>query len=269
MKEKISASVGILTFNNEATIRRALESVSDFAQVIICDGGSTDSTLEIAREFNVDVINQSESFKDSEGKLIDYSGPRNQMLNAARFDWFTFIDSDEIFSEKLVESIRSVVEKESSGCVYKMHRRFMHKGNIIVCSVAYPNFQIRFFRISEVNSFIKPIHERIDYPVDIHVSDLVGFLYVPLDVTAEELKIKWRRYLIMQDSFLSKSNFQKVVYSFYDLVKYSLVYSVRFLKCRIFHMGPKLPVSLELVWFWQLFKTFKLNVINLVSRNRN
>lgn len=266
MKEKISASVGILTFNNETTIRQAIESVSDFAQIIVCDGGSTDKTLEIAKEYNAYIIHQNSAFKDSDRKLIDYSGPRNQMLNAAQFDWFTFVDSDETFSSELVASISSIVKAGEYNSVYKMHRKFVYKGNIINCCIAYPNFQVRLFRISEVNGFIKPIHERIDYSTDISVKDLIGYLHVPLDLTADDLKRKWRRYLIMQDSFLAKSNFQKVVYSFYFLLKYSLVYGVRLLKCRLFYRGHKLPINLELVWFWQLFKTFKMNVVNLISK---
>ena len=40
--EKINCSVGILTFNSEETLLKCLESVSDFSEIIICDGGNTD-----------------------------------------------------------------------------------------------------------------------------------------------------------------------------------------------------------------------------------
>ena len=54
--DKISCSVGILTFNSAASLPVCLESVKHFSEIIICDGGSTDSTIEIARKFGCVVI---------------------------------------------------------------------------------------------------------------------------------------------------------------------------------------------------------------------
>ena len=54
----IPCTVGILTFNNEATLNRALDSVEGFAEVIISDGGSTDETLSIARSRGVQILSQ-------------------------------------------------------------------------------------------------------------------------------------------------------------------------------------------------------------------
>ena len=55
-KERINATVGILTFNSGKVLRRALESVSDFDDILLCDGGSTDDTLEIARAVGARVM---------------------------------------------------------------------------------------------------------------------------------------------------------------------------------------------------------------------
>jgi glycosyltransferase involved in cell wall biosynthesis len=49
--EKIRCSVGILTYNSGKNLRRALESVKNFSNIIIADGGSTDDTLQIAAEY--------------------------------------------------------------------------------------------------------------------------------------------------------------------------------------------------------------------------
>ena len=42
--DRIPCTVGIITHNNEATIERALESVKEFAEIIVCDGASTEKT---------------------------------------------------------------------------------------------------------------------------------------------------------------------------------------------------------------------------------
>ena len=48
---KLPCTVAILTFNSGKSLKRALESVKDFEDILICDGGSTDDTVEIARAF--------------------------------------------------------------------------------------------------------------------------------------------------------------------------------------------------------------------------
>jgi len=50
--------VGILTLNNEDVIKNALDSVKKFNEIIICDGGSSDRTLEIARKYNCKILYQ-------------------------------------------------------------------------------------------------------------------------------------------------------------------------------------------------------------------
>ena len=98
-KGRISATVGILTFNSEKTLERALESVKDFAEILICDGGSTDSTREIAARYGAKVIQQDARFKNADGRLRDWGGVRQQMLESASNEWFLYIDSDETISD--------------------------------------------------------------------------------------------------------------------------------------------------------------------------
>ena len=47
----INASVGILTLNSSKSLFKCLNSVKYFNEIIIFDGGSTDSTLNIAKKF--------------------------------------------------------------------------------------------------------------------------------------------------------------------------------------------------------------------------
>ena len=85
----IPCTVGILTKNSGLSLRRTLESVKDFLEIIICDGGSTDDTIAIAREYGARIVPQNKEFLDTDGYIQDFSAVRNQTLAAATFDWYS------------------------------------------------------------------------------------------------------------------------------------------------------------------------------------
>lgn len=160
---KIPASVGILTCNSGATLRRALASVTDFDDIVLCDGGSTDETLEIAHEFGARVVEQDAAYRDREGRITDFGAARNQCMDAARHDWFLYIDSDESISPELQEDIARIVERNTGPQVYRVPIGIMLDGHRIRHSSNYPGYQFRFFNRAAGVRFIKPVHERIDF----------------------------------------------------------------------------------------------------------
>lgn len=165
-EEKIPCSVGILTFNSGATLARTLESVQDFDDIIICDGGSTDDTLDVARLFGARVIAQSEAFKNADGTLKDYGGARNQCLDTAKHDWFLYVDSDETISEGLREEIRIIANAPvaaTSPLVYRVPLCILMDGKRIRYSANYPGYQNRFFNRTSKARFVKAVHERIEF----------------------------------------------------------------------------------------------------------
>lgn len=179
---KIQASVGILTFNSAATVRRALESVKDFDNIIVCDGGSSDKTLAIAREFGANIVLQAPEFKNSNGSLKDFAGVRNQMLDAARHDWFLYIDSDETASPGLVDDIRRISNIKdsplSAPLVYKIPYGILLNGRPIKYSSSFPGYQTRFFSKQSGARFRKPVHERIIFGSEVVVGTLTHPWYV-------------------------------------------------------------------------------------------
>lgn len=165
----IQASVGILTFNSGATLRRALESVKEFDDIVICDGGSTDNTLAIAQEFRATIIHQDPQYKNPDNTLCNYSGVRNQLLDAAKHDWFLYIDSDETISDGLREEIRKAVTEPTSALVYRVPIGILMDGRYIKHSSNYPGYQTRFFNKRSGARFVRPVHERIEFPTKVSV----------------------------------------------------------------------------------------------------
>lgn len=186
---KIPASVGILTFNSGATLRRALESVRDFNEIVICDGGSSDGTLAMAAEFGARVITQDPQFKNADNTLRDYAGVRNQLLGAATHDWFLYIDSDETISGGMREEIREAVANPSGPMVYRVPIGIILDGRYIKHSSNYPGYQTRFFSKRSGARFVRPVHERIEFGSDIKVGTFKHPWYVH---TTREF---WRDYL--------------------------------------------------------------------------
>ena len=161
----IPCTVGILTFNSGQTLRRALESVKDFAEIIICDGGSTDDTLAIAAAYGCTILSQDRKYQNEDGRLSDYAGVRNQCIDAAHYDWFFYIDSDECATPELCASIRAtVIATEPEFLIYNISPRIvLDERRVIEHSSNYPGWQKRFFNLTTGARFRKAIHERIEY----------------------------------------------------------------------------------------------------------
>lgn len=155
----IPVSVGILTFNSARTLKRVLESVRACDDIIICDGGSTDGTLDIAREYGARIIAQDAAFKRSDGRLADYSGVRNQCLLAARHPYFLYIDSDEAASPDLIEALARIATSGTKDG-YRIPIRMHIDGCMVEHSSNYPGYQYRIVRTDRGVVFVKPVHER-------------------------------------------------------------------------------------------------------------
>jgi glycosyltransferase involved in cell wall biosynthesis len=163
-ENRIPCTVGVLTYNSGATLRRSLASLASFEDIIVCDGGSTDETLAIAEEYGARIITQDPAYRHPNGTLADYAGVRNQCVEAGRHDWFFYIDSDEEATPELVASIRNVVEEAApQNLVYNISPRIVLNGRRIEHSSNYPGWQKRFFNRATGARFRKPVHERLGY----------------------------------------------------------------------------------------------------------
>jgi glycosyltransferase involved in cell wall biosynthesis len=164
--EKIPCSVGMLTFNSEKTLRRALDSVKDFDEIILCDGGSTDDTLAIAEQYGAVVIPQDQKYKYANNTLADGGGARNQMITIARNDWFLMLDSDENISQGLHDDIARIARApygSGSPLVYRIPIHILIDGRLIKYSSNYPGYQPRFYNKKSGARYIRPVHNRMSF----------------------------------------------------------------------------------------------------------
>ena len=95
--DKLSLSVLLMTYNEEANIARCLESVQGIGdEIFVLDSYSTDQTVDIARQMGARV----EQFP-----FDSYVNQKARMIQMAASNWVLSIDADEYLSEELKASI--------------------------------------------------------------------------------------------------------------------------------------------------------------------
>lgn len=103
----INYSIIIPVYNGEKTIRRCIESIlhqepTDY-EIIVVNDGSTDKTTEILCQLN-NKYAEKIVVLNIENKGVSYA--RNLALRKAKGTWILFIDSDDYWTENLLQTIR-------------------------------------------------------------------------------------------------------------------------------------------------------------------
>lgn len=236
---KIPCTVEILTLNSALTLPRLLESVKNFAEIIVFDGGSADATRDIAVAAGCRVMDQNVVQKPN-APILDFAAVRNIGLEAARYPWFLFIDSDEYLSEEAVAEIREILQQADSGCgAYEVKRKYIMDGKVIEYSITYPAIQTRFFNRDSVTKFIKPVHERIGIRPGAKICRLENPIYVP-----QENKFfpkKWFKYLEIEARKYKKFSIFKCLVVTARRGVLSFLYAWRYLLLLFLNRRPRAP----------------------------
>ena len=261
MPDKIPATVEILTLNNAATLRQALESVKAFADILILDGGSTDETLAIAASYGARVLPQFDT-KEPNQRISDFAKVRNRGLFAAQYPWFLFLDSDEYFTTDLVEEVERIIKSQNPAAwVWYVPRKYVLKGRIIDCAMTYPTLQTRFFHRGHVECFEKAVHERIIPKKGESIRELKNYMCVPLpDISLQ--KEKWRHYLKIENDRMDADTRLDILRKTKNTVKVTILYSLRFFRSLLFCSGNRMPFGYE----WARQK-YNLQLVGLLLKH--
>jgi glycosyltransferase involved in cell wall biosynthesis len=157
-------SVIIITKNEEKNIRRCLESVKFADEIILVDSGSTDKTLEIAREFTSNIHST-----DWPG----YGQQKNRALNLATKDWLLSLDADEEVSSDLQKKIKWVLSASTSSDAYKIFRPVIFMNRLIKYASG-ADFSVRLFKRQRARFTDDVVHETLI------VNGTTGKLFEPI-----------------------------------------------------------------------------------------
>ena len=137
MNKKIS--VVINTYNAEKDLARVLESVKEFDEIVICDMESTDSTLEIAKQYNCKIV----TFPKKNYTIVEPA--RQFAIDSASYKWVLLVDADEIVTKELHDYLYNAIEK--SNCPVISVVASSTEKNVSVASF-FVSFNITYFSLS-------------------------------------------------------------------------------------------------------------------------
>ena len=179
---RVSATV--ITFNESANLRAALESVSWADEIVVVDSESSDDTVAIAREFTDKVFVRP---------WPGYIAQKNFAAGQAAHDWILSLDADERISPPLAVVLRALLRlpgapatrtlrggvEPPAAAGYRLPRVTFHLGRWIRSTDWYPDYQLRFYDRRRARWTGRYVHESVtaDGPVvDLH-GEILHYAY--------------------------------------------------------------------------------------------
>ena len=194
----MTVSVILIAKDEQASIGRVLRSVAWADEIVVVDSGSTDRTVEIARELGAKVTVTDD--------WPGFGPQKNRALDLATGDWVLSLDADEWLTAESAEEICRVVATGATGpAAWRMPRRSSFCGRFMRHSGWWPDYVVRLFRRGHARFSDDIVHERvitegamatlrepIMHETFTDLEDLVGKMNRYSTLTAQQLRASGR-----------------------------------------------------------------------------
>jgi glycosyltransferase involved in cell wall biosynthesis len=214
-------SLCIATYNESKNLHYALDSTIDWVdEVVIVDGGSTDSTVELAKSYGPKV------------KVINTDNPpifhinKQKAIEAAKGDWILQLDADEEVTLDLKEEIQKILNSkfeiltneteprielqnnninQETPIAYQIPRKNYFLGRFLMKGGVYPDYTIRLYRRGAMYFPCKDVHENVKQIRNSKfetLTDWLGTMKNPMnhysDPTFARYWHRWKRYCAIE-----------------------------------------------------------------------
>lgn len=142
-------SIVVIVKNEENRIKACLESVKWADEIVVLDNGSTDDTLEIAKNYTNKIINAD---------LLDFAALRNLGTKETKGDWVFFVDADERVTEPLRAEL-DVMISLSDFSAYAISRRNIIFGTEVRYGPFWPDWVTRLLKKADFKEWVGAVHE--------------------------------------------------------------------------------------------------------------
>jgi glycosyltransferase involved in cell wall biosynthesis len=149
----VSLSVIVITKDEDAAIRRCLESVAWADEIVVVDSGSTDRTQEICHALGAKV----HVTPDWPG----FGPQKNRALELATGDWVLSLDADEWLTPELQTEIRAALAAPLTHAAFSIPRSSSFCGRFMRHSGWWPDPVLRLFRRNSARFSDDLVHERL------------------------------------------------------------------------------------------------------------
>ena len=201
----IKVSVYIICKNEEKHIKRVLESVKEFTEIIIVDSGSIDNTLEIAKNYTDNIYHQ---------EWMGFAKQKEYARSLCSNEWVLNLDADEELTIELKNEIISTInENKVDGLNIKISSLYLGKFN---SEKSKFNRRIRFFRKDLGYYPEKLVHESIIVNGKIKKAKAFIYDYGTIDLKTHLDKINAYSSLRAEEKFEKnkKSSLLKLLFVF-------------------------------------------------------
>jgi glycosyltransferase involved in cell wall biosynthesis len=131
-------SVYMITYNNGATLERALKSISGWAsEIVVVDSESSDGSREIMSRYGADVYQY---------ETTDLRAKYQSAHDRCSSDWVLFIDADEWLTSDLKDEIAEVLARSPASDGFVVKRRNFFLGREIRHGAWARDREIRLYR---------------------------------------------------------------------------------------------------------------------------
>ncbi len=144
-------SVVIITQNEECVIGKAIQSARFADEILVLDSGSSDKTVDIAKDLGVRVEHQD---------WLGFGKQKNVAINLAENNWVFVLDSDEEITPELAHEVRKTLEnpKHDGFFVARLNKFF---GKYIKTCGLYPDYSVRLFDKTKSGFNEVEVHESV------------------------------------------------------------------------------------------------------------
>ena len=195
----------VLARNAQELIKDCFESIDWLDEIVLVDTGSSDKTVEIAKNFGAKII------KSSSGNFSDW---RNLGAEKAGGEWLLYIDTDERVTPLLRKEIELLITNHQSPTTnytaYAIPRRNILLGHEMSWGGWWPDYVLRLIKKDSLISWEGKLHEQP------RLKGQIGKLKNPLihisHRTLSEMVDKTNDWSAVEAKLLYESNHPKVTW---------------------------------------------------------
>lgn len=155
----------IIVKNGAPYVKRTLDSLVDFQDVVVYDNGSTDGTQTLASDYpNVRLV---------QGDFLGFGPTKNKAVSHAKTDWVLSLDIDENVTDKLLQGLKNW-QFEQSANVGEILRHNYFCGKHIRTNGWGNDWLCRLYNRQQHRFTDSAVHERLELGEHSKVQRLQG-----------------------------------------------------------------------------------------------